>query len=1371
MANWAKSFSQEEQDKLKELKNKFWADAVAEWIKTLWKTDEVRDRIKATQSQTPAVDNVVKPQDVEDKPTIVEEVKTEEGKAPTQDVKVEDKPTIVKDVKTPSPTNKVVKTEPIKEDRVRQALQLSASKGLGINESVNKVKEAFLNRGQDISTFETDFASTISEFEQFDTSSDDFFSGLQSGTQYPSFVKNSANYKAWEKAFNSYQAQDKSEQGIFLWLKSNSIDPVVLNKMKLDPNLSEIISKANTRIVKERVRDGEIESLYDLPVGQQTVALNVMLEDLGLNADNWKKIEEDNTLATNSKAYIETVEGLNTLYKERAGVRADIDRKYPNASEAFKNAMFNRESWAIQDKIDEKEIEASTYKTTYDFRLGEIKTGIDLDSEQLKFKAEIFRDVQRNNYSTFLQELKQADKETVSNFQFLSPEKWVIASVNKQTWDVEFIYTKNVKEVETASGQKVAETITTAWGVKIWGLGTDLRESNYVTKFPNNASFKNNNPAWLTAWVSDNLKGMLENAGISITDWTNRPTNEWGKYINFETLDDGLSAMKIAFYDTGWTDVRSRLEAWKGAGTEEEKKAYVDKIMNDTFGSTENRQFNSLSSLEKEQLLVQHLKREDGALYGVLSKEMWALKEDGTLDYSKLRTESTSTSGDVALVAWLTVEIFGSRASDWEREAIQTIVQAMPWASRDDIIWAVRGFKFNNDEEAKYWATLLKTARITQWLSDIDLPWLSSLIRGGQKSLALNKMEVGVDKSIKAVEGENYISESNTKQIYSKVNELNELIKELEKIDGNPIGNFEGTLDGWLGRFKWAEATKIKAKATFLVSKMRKDLIGANITATETATLDGIIPEISDSTENFLIKTESLKSDSLSNLNAQRERYWLATLSEGSLLDLNKRVEAYEWTLEENVIEEEEEEELLNKNSINWPIQIKQSPREDLFWFWVASITSAATAPLEVWALLSRTYLSEDKTPSVEETLRTISWENQDFTPLELFNFVEDKVSLRTLANTLYSVSQLGTNEDDLGTTLGQALTSADANITKAVYSELGINSEATSTKVWEILSADILYWGNLLTKWVKLTSWKLVWTVINKLDKKIEGQFIKGIKPASIWDNAVQQEKYKNKARQAVFTITRNKEGLSLTDELWDVVKGKTPKSVHQFSQAVSQVKSGIYKQYHELAEQAWTKVNVDLNPIIKELEIFKNSRAVKDLPNSKELNNYIDGIVKWFKEEKWARQILDVESLKQGFNARLNNFYKNPNQNATSNANVDALVNNLLGKQLDGAIESVGGSQYSLLKNQYWALSTIEKDVARAAIREAKKSNANLVDHSAIFSARDLLAAWATWTALPVAKAATTQWFVAYFKHINSPDVAIKNMFQNSEKALFGK
>jgi len=33
--------------------------------------------------------------------------------------------------------------------------------------------------------------------------------------------------------------------------------------------------------------------------------------------------------------------------------------------------------------------------------------------------------------------------------------------------------------------------------------------------------------------------------------------------------------------------------------------------MNDTFGSTENRDFTSLSSIEKEQLLVNHLNRED----------------------------------------------------------------------------------------------------------------------------------------------------------------------------------------------------------------------------------------------------------------------------------------------------------------------------------------------------------------------------------------------------------------------------------------------------------------------------------------------------------------------------------------------------------------------------------------------------------------------------------------------------------------------------------------------------------------------------------------------------------------------------------------
>lgn len=1320
---------------------------------------EANQRV-ADLSNTPTVEKTV--------PVSVPEVKKDTVEATEVKAPVETP-------KQPKTAPEVQKKEPIEENKVREALQLTSSRGLSASESVAKVKEAFTKRWDDISTFDTDFAQTISEFEQFDTSADDFFKGLSSGETYPSFITKSANFKAGEKVFNSYQAQDKTEQGIFLWLKGNNIDPAVLNKMKNDPALSELITKGNNRLVTEKVRNGEIDNLYDLPVGQQTIALEAMLEGLGLNKDNSKLLENDNTLSTNSKAYTDAVWELNVKYKERKSVKSKIMRQYPNASPAFISAMVTRQTWALSDEIDELEAQASTYKTTYDFRLGEIKTSIDLNSAQLETKAEIFRDVQRNNYTTFLEELKQADKEAASEFQFLSPWSWVIAAVNKKTWAVEFTYTKNVWTTTTAKWLKTAETITTAGWVKIGWFGTDFRDSNYVTKFPNNASFKNNNPAWLTHWISSKLQAKLEKAGISMEKWTSRPTNEGGSYIGFETLDDGLAAMKISFYDTGWTDVRTRLEAWKGAWTEAEKKAYVDKIMNDTFGSTENRDFSSLSSIEKEQLLMQHLKREDGALFGVLNDEMGAVREDGTLDYSKLRTESSTDTERQATIdaIGIATEIYWSKVSDKETENVQNIVKLMPWADRDEIISAVRGFKFDTPEGQEYGTTLLKTARVSLNLPDIDLAGISSLIRSGRKDMALNKMELSVDGAIRWLEKEDYISESNTRQVYSKVNELNTLIEELEATEDNPIGTFEWTLDQWFGRFKSEEAAKVKAKATFLVSKMRKDLIGANITSAETATLDGIIPEISDSVENFLIKTESLKSDTITNLNAQRERYGLPSLSEKTLLDIKERVKVYvDWG------EGESDEDVLIKNTPNafiWPKESKLTPTENIFGFWVASITSAATMPLEIGSLLSTTYLSDNKPRSIENDLRIIKGENPDFTPLDLFNFVDDQVSVRNLTNTLYSVSQLWTNEEDFGKTLGQALTDADANITKAVYDELWIDANATSTKVGEVISADLIYWGGLLVKPLvkgipRLSSTKLVWGVNSKIDKKIEKNFIKGIKPASIWDNAIAQAKYLEKTRTAIRTITTNKQGLKLTDELGDVIEGKLPTNVNEFSQSVSQVKSSIYKEYHKLAEEAGTKVKVDFNPIIKELESFKGARITKDLPESKELNKYIDSIVSWLKEEKGIRWVLDAETLKKAYNKRLQNFYKNPST-GTEKAWVDALINNLIGKQLDGAIEGVSGAQYTMLKSQYWALSTIEKDVARAAMREAKKANASLIDHSAILSWRDLLTAWATWTMLPVAKASLTEGFAAYYKHINSPDIAIKNMFKTSEKALFSK
>ncbi len=920
MVNWVKGFSTEEQKRLEELSNKYWADAVAQGIKTLWRTDEFQDRVEATKEVK--VENVVEAP-VETAPeTVVQE-------APVEEVVETVKPTAPVKEEAPVVNQTAVDTEKkmdVNDSQVRQALQLTASRGLDATESVAKVKESLERRGMDVSQFEEQFAWTISEFSQFDTSTDDFYVWLSTGQTYPSFVQKSASFKSAQELFNKVRAQDTSENGLYLGLKSNSIDPSVLSKIKNDPVVAQNITKANKRIIREDLKNGEIESLYDLPVGKQTQALEIMMEELGLNKSKAEILEQDNILSTNSQSYLKDVWELNKLYEKRKSLRRSLEAQYPNASPAFINAMYNKQNDALESQIDDLEASSSTYKTAYDFRLGELKTGFDLEATQDENKFNLFRDIQRNNFSLYLEEIKNADKETVSNFQFLSPGSGVIARTDKKTGDVKFFNTQNVWEVynETTSNYE-AETVTTAGNVVISWEGTDLRGSNYVSKYPNNASFKNNNPAGLTfTATSQALKDKFKSFGIGITEGTDRPSNEGGSYISFNTLNDGLDAMKISFYETGFSDVKTRLMAWKGAGTEAEKEAYANDIIEATFGDTENREFDNMSDLDKEKLLTQHLKREDWALYNVLNDEIGAIREDGTLDYSLLKTNWQSSAkwfnekiNWVDVVLWaIWVPVVFERTiksqiqatllnSEVELEQANNTIKALYNAgySPEMASQVFQGFEIRDQKNISIWTGILKYYRNIIQKPEGALWTLSAQLNTNNKLWAIEYVEGVLQREIKELNPE-APTRAETKL---KISRYNDVLSDIP----DDVGVVSGTIDNFLKRLwdSWRKA--FYTKLAILNTEEQRRIFGAQVTGNEKDDFAAIKLENNDQVSTLIAKIGALKSDSMLKLNSYRG-YKLPALSERELLDWNALVSLYEW-------EEENEQEIIeDKNYNDW---------------------------------------------------------------------------------------------------------------------------------------------------------------------------------------------------------------------------------------------------------------------------------------------------------------------------------------------------------------------------------------------------------------------------------------------------------------------
>ena len=111
------------------------------------------------------------------------------------------------------------------------------------------------------------------------------------------------------------------------------------------------------------------------------------------------------------------------------------------------------------------------------------------------------------------------------------------------------------------------------------------------------ASWKNNNPSWLTWGVSNTLKWLWNDAWISYKKGSLRPSNEKGNYIYFETVEEGLRAKIIAIRERwGKATVAHYLGGW---GTDDLKLSF-DK----------SKIIAELTDWEFTELFIQQMKKE-----------------------------------------------------------------------------------------------------------------------------------------------------------------------------------------------------------------------------------------------------------------------------------------------------------------------------------------------------------------------------------------------------------------------------------------------------------------------------------------------------------------------------------------------------------------------------------------------------------------------------------------------------------------------------------------------------------------------------------------------------------------------------------------
>jgi hypothetical protein len=266
---------------------------------------------------------------------------------------------------------------------------------------------------------------------------------------------------------------------------------------------------------------------------------------------------------------------------------------------------------------------------------------------------------------------------------------------------------------------------------------------------------------------------------------------------------------------------------------------------------------------------------------------------------------------------------------------------------------------------------------------------------------------------------------------------------------------------------------------------------------------------------------------------------------------------------------------------------------------------------------------------------------------------------------------------------------------------------------------------------------------------------------------SAAQTSAINDRVLTGIKAISRDKSILQFTDGEGNVVKGQSPQTVDQFSQAISQEKANIYDKYNALATQAGEKgISVNARQIATELDPVIQSKSLS-ITNPKAVEYARD-----LQSRLWQEGTVDAKTAQeviQNYNADLKSFYRNPTPGMTSQIQIDAMIANKFRESLDAGITGATGEQYQTLKNEYGSLASMEKDVARRSASVAKQSNVGFMSNiSNIASGAELVRGLMTGNPIDVATGGAIKAIQLYQKYLNNPDVGIQKMFNSVDASL---
>ena len=210
---------------------------------------------------------------------------------------------------------------------------------------------------------------------------------------------------------------------------------------------------------------------------------------------------------------------------------------------------------------------------------------------------------------------------------------------------------------------------------------------------------------------------------------------------------------------------------------------------------------------------------------------------------------------------------------------------------------------------------------------------------------------------------------------------------------------------------------------------------------------------------------------------------------------------------------------------------------------------------------------------------------------------------------------------------------------------------------------------------------------------------------------------------------------------------------------------KKTVFNQYDALQKQAGEAgAVIDTKPIADMLEASVNLPDVQ-LNNPEFATTLLKMSENYRKRGKLTLQ--DAQDVVEGLNSRLETFFKRPDYNSATHAAAAAAISRAIREQMDTVIEKSATSGYQALRNQYKALKTVEKDLARQVAVEMRKNQKGLLDFTDIFTGSDILQGIVTANPAAVVRGLAGRGFKEWYKSMNDPNLYINKAFELLEKS----